>query len=70
MYHMLEEFAALRLAIVTDLERLQECALPFPVVSVFFIKEPVGFRPCCPVSIQVAGKGGAGIECRHLLWGR
>lgn len=63
MYHMVEEFAALRLAIVTDLERLQECVLPFPVVGVFFIKEPVGFRPCCPISVQVArGKAVLGLN--------
>lgn len=45
MYHMVEEFAALRLAIVTDLERLQECVLPFPVVGVFFIKDPAALSP-------------------------
>lgn len=60
---MVEEFAALRLAIVKDLECLQEYVLPFPVVGVFFIKEPVGFRPHCPVSIQVArGKAVLGLN--------
>lgn len=47
MYHMVEEFAALSLAVVTDLDCLQaaECVLPFPVVrkSVSFIWD----RRCC-----------------------